>query len=492
MSSLGTYADRPLPEEWLPVLRRLRPCSFQLKRPKAPSPAKLIGVALEPLDEREQYVVFARFGHGKTLEQIGESFDITRERVRQIEKKALKKIGSFAPGFFDVLNTFLEQIGRSGFIVADLDDGRSQRFVNATPAELWLCCLKIYVKVTSKPVATAPIKIGSWITYHPRRVKTRSLKLYLEEKCRFIALEQAARHLDIEAYDLAHGWSFFEDIYLTAGGLLGSCSWSILSFMEAAAWELAQEGFTEWHFSQMAKALKFVYPERFSQIINRNVAAALSRPDSTAFQLTGQKGRWQLKELGDGYKSNREATIAVLRKSGIALHYTSIHKRLKRSVRLGTVCALLERDNAFKGYGDGIYGLANQDRSCKGSFNDSNESSESDLLNFLSGILASSRHPLEKAMNEEGPLHEARPKTYEGLTKEGTLHGSAPENLRERILNVLQVAERPLRSREIAQRLGQDRKIVSQYLHYDLKLNGVVTQDSQHGWFLTSNHQRSL
>ena len=48
---------------------------------------------LETLNDREKEVISLRFGLGKdrtyTLEEIGESLGITRERVRQIESKAI-------------------------------------------------------------------------------------------------------------------------------------------------------------------------------------------------------------------------------------------------------------------------------------------------------------------------------------------------------------------------------------------------------------------
>jgi RNA polymerase primary sigma factor len=48
------------------------------------------------LDPREAAVVRMRFGIGfekdYTLEEIGKRFSITRERVRQIEAKALRKL----------------------------------------------------------------------------------------------------------------------------------------------------------------------------------------------------------------------------------------------------------------------------------------------------------------------------------------------------------------------------------------------------------------
>ena len=51
---------------------------------------------LSSLTEKEAQVIAYRFGlndqDGKTLEQIGNTFGVTRERVRQIEAKAIRKL----------------------------------------------------------------------------------------------------------------------------------------------------------------------------------------------------------------------------------------------------------------------------------------------------------------------------------------------------------------------------------------------------------------
>ncbi len=51
---------------------------------------------LDTLKKREKEVIRMRFGldggDGMTLEQIGKEYNITRERIRQIEKKAIKKL----------------------------------------------------------------------------------------------------------------------------------------------------------------------------------------------------------------------------------------------------------------------------------------------------------------------------------------------------------------------------------------------------------------
>ena len=71
----------------------------------APAPADAASNALlkEQLDEvlstlteRENKVLRLRFGledgRSRTLEEVGKEFDVTRERIRQIEAKALRKL----------------------------------------------------------------------------------------------------------------------------------------------------------------------------------------------------------------------------------------------------------------------------------------------------------------------------------------------------------------------------------------------------------------
>lgn len=71
----------------------------------APAPAEAaaysllkeqIEEVLNTLNDREQKVLKLRFGledgRARTLEEVGKEFDVTRERIRQIEAKALRKL----------------------------------------------------------------------------------------------------------------------------------------------------------------------------------------------------------------------------------------------------------------------------------------------------------------------------------------------------------------------------------------------------------------
>ena len=55
-----------------------------------------LGAVLETLSEREAKVLRLRFGlddgRARTLEEVGKEFDVTRDRIRQIEAKALRKL----------------------------------------------------------------------------------------------------------------------------------------------------------------------------------------------------------------------------------------------------------------------------------------------------------------------------------------------------------------------------------------------------------------
>jgi RNA polymerase primary sigma factor len=61
---------------------------------------------LDVLDERERIIVedyFGLSGSTRTLEDIGNDFDLTKERVRQIKEKALRKLRNETSSLFDYM-----------------------------------------------------------------------------------------------------------------------------------------------------------------------------------------------------------------------------------------------------------------------------------------------------------------------------------------------------------------------------------------------------
>src|SRR5947207_15871205 len=79
--------------------------SFNLLRGK-------LGEVLHGLNERERKILELRYGlmdgYPRTLEEVGKQYNVTRERIRQIEAKALRKLRH--PTRKSKLEGFLETI----------------------------------------------------------------------------------------------------------------------------------------------------------------------------------------------------------------------------------------------------------------------------------------------------------------------------------------------------------------------------------------------
>lgn len=61
---------------------------------------------LNILDEREKVIIedyFGLTGSSRTLEDIGNDFDLTKERVRQIKEKTLRKLRNECKDLFDYM-----------------------------------------------------------------------------------------------------------------------------------------------------------------------------------------------------------------------------------------------------------------------------------------------------------------------------------------------------------------------------------------------------
>lgn len=67
--------------------------------------------SMSKLSDRERQIISSRFGIGHktphTLDEVGKSFNVTRERIRQIEKGAFKKLANSESG--TILRSFLYQ-----------------------------------------------------------------------------------------------------------------------------------------------------------------------------------------------------------------------------------------------------------------------------------------------------------------------------------------------------------------------------------------------
>lgn len=94
---------------------------------------KTIREVLGTLSPREAKVLCMRFGidtlTDHTLEEVGRQFDVTRERIRQIEAKAIRKLRQ--PNRAEKLKSFLDSFSKlEGLDIDDGDDGDEYGFDN--------------------------------------------------------------------------------------------------------------------------------------------------------------------------------------------------------------------------------------------------------------------------------------------------------------------------------------------------------------------------
>ncbi len=99
ISQFGVSLDKPVDDDESSFIGDFI-CDEKTASPSHAAGVSLLGEKLEDalkvLSKREEKVLRLRFGLGdgcpRTLEEVGQIFNITRERVRQIEAKALKKL----------------------------------------------------------------------------------------------------------------------------------------------------------------------------------------------------------------------------------------------------------------------------------------------------------------------------------------------------------------------------------------------------------------
>lgn len=204
-----------------------------------------------------------------------------------------------------------------------------------------------------------PLSPSKWAVF-TEEFAQNPLPRILREEPRFYTLDEAVEISGITDYDLLLGHGVFDGVYLTVGATFGSLHWTIPDRIEAVALELADGGVRDWHFSQIAQALRYLYPQEAETLKSRNVAAILARPGER-FQHVGAKRVWRLASLGDGFANTKEAVLSLLAHSDLPLHYSPIVSRLDRGIRAATVHALLAREADFRNFGSGLYGLTGRD-----------------------------------------------------------------------------------------------------------------------------------
>ena len=246
--------------------------------------------ALDQLTARESEIVRRRMGittsTSETLEQIGKDKGVTRERIRQIEDKALKKLAA-VPAMSSVLFCgFAANFIRSG---GSLITGESE----ITPS--WLL-LAESLELNITPIADLEISLVAEIDgFNDYLDNLNLIKTSLDsngqeserqtfESLRFLSHSDGVSLADIEKEYLAkQGQHFAEQWMKTMPRMLYR---GLRSLGDAA------------HFSDIAKECNRLFPER--ENTEHNWHASLGHPEAKALGIVwiGRKGVYGLKEQG--------------------------------------------------------------------------------------------------------------------------------------------------------------------------------------------------
>jgi hypothetical protein len=344
----------------------------------AHDPLIVIGNALNQLKDRDRDVLVARYGIEKpknvTLEEVGNKFGVTRERVRQIEAAAIKKLASKPSkdlsSMLKTINSFVNSNGGlvglgelAKYLKVDKDE-RKEMEKNAL-------MLAMDVNTEMNPLKKSKELRTGWMK---KDFKADLIPLII--KVAEEVLFDADKTLDNETI-----WKNFGDIdsklqtKINSLQLIGIMSvstkfakdrkdkWGLTTWPTVSPKRIRDKVFLileadskPMHFKDITDEINIAYPAK--TVLNRTVHNELI--GDKRFVLVG-RGIYALKSWG--YKPGvvADVIIDVLKDAGTPLTVSEITEKVlkKRKVKPNTVVANLQDKEKFKKQAKGLYTLAN-------------------------------------------------------------------------------------------------------------------------------------
>lgn len=352
------------------------------KEINAVDPFKSVSNALNKLRERERDILVARYGlnfgnaNHETLESIGQKLSVTRERIRQIEKAALRKMGKkFATNLrplWKIVDNYMNLFGGVGSLegVADylkIDEGdnielekNALRLALATNSNLeslkkqlsfkegWMTKGTVVDKLTKIQEATTqilekngkPMSEGQLIEAINKTVSTNDTLI------KGVLLISPQFGLDAKNFWGLAIWSTIVPKRIRD---------KVLIVLDEAGKPL--------HFNDITKLVA----ERFKndkKVLSRTVHNELIGDDR--FVLVG-RGIYALKSWGYSTGVVSDVIREVLARAGTSLHVSEIIKLVlkSRQVKRNTIVANLQNKSLFKKVAKATYALADSSASAQ-------------------------------------------------------------------------------------------------------------------------------
>lgn len=332
----------------------------------AAKPLKLVNNILANLRSRERDVLMARYGltseqtDKETLESIGKRLQVTRERIRQIESAALKKIGkkylTQLKPFIKLVSAYMESHGG----VAEMEE-LAKYFDLESDVEgiLDQRALHLIMSAYDKAVSLKkqPLFKEGWAFVTVDQNELLKIQTIIQQ-----ILEKNGQSLsEAELINLVHQQIPDIDTNLIAGVLLinpkvgldykgnwGLSSWAVISpkRIRDKVWLALDEMGKPLHFEKIASLITRKYPKE-KPVLSRTVHNELIGDDR--FVLVG-RGIYALKKWGYKVGVVSDVIKDVLVKAGKPQQVTEIIAEVlkMRQVKKNTIVANLQNRKLFK------------------------------------------------------------------------------------------------------------------------------------------------
>ncbi|HEX8700565.1 MAG TPA: sigma factor-like helix-turn-helix DNA-binding protein [Myxococcaceae bacterium] len=300
------------------------------------------------LDDKSWRILYEHNVEGQTLEQIGERMNRSRQRVDQIEARAVKRALEQAADSVTALLQWVESLDSSVFLAVDVSQSQAEYLAIAIGVANKLLGRRLHAHVFSNRLRVLTDKKRIEALAEIVRRESRTF-LYAE-------VNEVAEVLGISSDEIrALTYLSPELLFFTRGDRLAFCNWTKGHQFEAIAHALAGAGFIEWHASQMLKAAAYLNPESFGHLTPRDAIGMVTRAPER-FEHAGRRGTYCVKGYGDGFRNTLEAIKSFFNEHGRALHNRDVHSLLQRSIPLENVIASLGANQAlFRRLGGGVF-----------------------------------------------------------------------------------------------------------------------------------------
>lgn len=320
--------------------------------------------------EREREIIAKRFGlfeRRETLEQIGESLGITRERVRQLEKAVINRLkltseqNKLAPilDFESIVLNKLASVGQiaktsslTDMLVSDANREEYSRLTFLAELSPKLVTINeddnFYASIANKSV----FKNESSIKSSTEKIVNAIKKLDQPEK-----IDVIAKAVGISDVKQAESLASISKQLATLNGLWGLLKWPVVNpkNIRDKIYVILKENGHHMHFNEIAETIKksdFKRRDVTTQAIHNELIK------DKRFVLIG-RGIYALKEWGYEKGTVADIIAKVLRDASEPLHRDEIVKRVLKSrfVKETTILLNLQGKQQFKRVAKATYTL---------------------------------------------------------------------------------------------------------------------------------------